>query len=84
MGRIMEKDRPFIACSRCLHHFSIKKIGGKCMEVKCPECGEKLHVVAIFIANANPYFINYLVNHVQEIAIPLACDLLHIMKRENT
>jgi hypothetical protein len=80
----MEKDRPFIACSKCLHHFSIKKIGGKYMQVQCPECHENLYVTAIFIANSNPSFINYLVKHVQEIAIPLACDLLRIMKKENT
>ena len=78
----MEKDRPFVACSRCQHHFSIEKIGGKCIQVKCPECHENLHVVAIFIANSNASFIHYLVNHVREVAIPLACDLLRIMKKE--
>jgi ssDNA-binding Zn-finger/Zn-ribbon topoisomerase 1 len=85
MGGIRkEKDRPFIACSNCLHHFSIEKIGGRFMEVQCPKCNENLQVAAIFIANSNASFVNYLVKYVQEIAVPLACELLRIMKKENT
>ena len=79
----MEEDKPFVACSKCMHHFSIEKIGGKYMTVKCPSCGEKLYVTAIFIANSNPSFINYLVTHVQEVAIPLACDLLRTIKNNS-